>query len=819
MEKGYSAQAHSLSHQCIILCVTCIALWLSACDRARTTSDSPVAPQAAEQTTNKPTNSTEGDAGRFIDKGDLKAIQDRGMIRFVSLTGDNQPILPREAIVNQTHRQMGEDFAKRIGVATRWLVAQTPEQALQMVNDGEADVVAENMSITPERQAIVAFSIPIMQTSDLLITGKNGPDISNIENLQGTEFIVLAGSSYATLAHTLAAEHPQAGFSVREVYLTQERDTLFDMVAESDNAVTILHKNLADETLKYRDDLKAGATVGSPENIAWAIRKDSTRLQNRINSFLTRTLVHAIPERTSHWYAIKKSGVIRFATYNGPTSYYLWKGVLRGFDYEMAKAFADKHKLQLQVVVVPNEESLVDWVVEGHADIAGASTTITQERIERGVAFSSPFIETTEKIISNRKLPKIETLADLKGRTITLRAYSSFIQTARTLREHGVDVNVQVAPAQMSFEEILNKVAEGEFEATIEDGYIADIQAALRPELVIGLQVSEGRPQGWMVKQGHDDLLRQVNRFLKRFSRSEQFDKLLEAYFKPDKHLVQKISARVIPGEALSPYDKLVQESSLEHNFDWRLIVAQMWQESNFNPNAVSPVGAQGLMQVMPRTGEDMGYPPPLFDPEKNIKAGMKYMEWVRNRFKDPLPVREQLWFTLASYNAGLGHLLDAQRLAEKLGLNPNRWFDNVEVAMLKLSEPRYFQKARYGYVRGSEPVAYVRKISRLYQAYTNVATGDITAKAASPWNTALPGIMASIQSCRYAGPTPSVDARPPRLAAQKWQPTADEFCPPRSVAKSATPVPGQLPLSSPKIGGAGSNRSVSGASASPVAY
>lgn len=816
MAKEIATFITRLNYHTVLFCVLFLTLCFSACDRQDAPPHGSTATPDLELTDDrgsgdpraeKPAAKEASEVENYIETGDLAAIKKRGVIRFVSMTGDNQPILPREAIVNQTHRQMAEDFAKRIGLATRWFIAQTPEQALQMVNDGEADIVAENMSITPERQEIVDFSIPILQTSDVLISGKNGPDISDIQNLTGTEFIVLAGSTYAERAQELVANHPDANLSVREVYLMDERDTLFDMVSEVENAVTIMHRNLAEETLKYRDDLKIGTTVGTTENIAWAIRRDSTRLKNRINNFLTRTLVTEVPERTSHWYAIKKSGVLRFATYNGPTSYYLWKGVLRGFDYEMAKAFADKHKLQLQVIVVPNEDDLVDWIVDGRADIAGASSTITQERIDRGIAFSTPFIETTEKIISNRKLPKIETLADLNGRTVTLRAYSSFIQTARTLRDHGVDIDIQVAPSEMSFEEVLNKVAEGEFEATIEDGYIADIQAALRPELVIGLQVSEGQQQGWMIKDGHKDLLRQVNRFLKRFSRSKEFDQLLVAYFEPDKHLVQKISARVIPGQALSPFDKMVQASALENNFDWRLIVAQMWQESNFNPKAVSPVGAQGLLQVMPRTGEDMGYPPPLFDPEKNIQAGTKYMRWVRNRFKDPLPVSEQLWFTLASYNAGLGHLLDAQRLAEKLGLDPNKWFDNVEVAMLKLSEPRYFEKARYGYVRGSEPVAYVRKISNLYQAYTNVASGDIAKGSQTFRGKPLANIMASIRSCQYDYSTPSAGVRPPRRPAQTWRQSVGESCPPRSLAIPLPPGRGLFPLSPPGAAGAGSSQ------------
>ncbi|WHI53440.1 transglycosylase SLT domain-containing protein [Microbulbifer sp. MLAF003] len=116
-----------------------------------------------------------------------------------------------------------------------------------------------------------------------------------------------------------------------------------------------------------------------------------------------------------------------------------------------------------------------------------------------------------------------------------------------------------------------------------------------------------------------------------------------------------------------------------------------------------------------------------MFEPERGIKAGVKYMDWVRDRFNPALPTVNKLWFTLASYNAGYGHLLDAQRLAEQLGLDPNVWFDNVEVAMLKLAQPQYFKRARYGYVRGSEPVQYVRNISNLYKAYVEMMSDDVS--------------------------------------------------------------------------------------------
>ncbi|KUJ84290.1 hypothetical protein AVO43_00860 [Microbulbifer sp. ZGT114] len=779
--------------------------------RATTTTPEKIAEEAVEDTEKfyeeNPAEEEPVQKTEYIETGDLSALREHGIIRFVSLTGDNEGYLPRKAIVTQSHRELAERLAQRLKLEPRWLIAETPEQAIAMVQEGRADIVAENLTDTEERRELVAFSQPIRQASDVLVTGVNGPDITDVKNLKGTEFIVLAGSTYAETARRLVEENPDANLTVREVYLNAERDTLFDMVSKVDNAVTVLHEGIAEDTLQYRHDLKMGAVVSEPEDIAWAMRLDAKRLKTRVNNFLTRTIVTEIPERTTHWHAIKKSGVLRFATYNGPTSYYIWRGTLRGFDYAMAKAFADKHKLELQVIVVPYEEDLVDWVAQGKADIGGASTTITEQRRKKGVDFSEPFIETPQNIISNRKQPQIAALGDLAGRTIVLRAYSSFIETARTLKENGLDVEIQIAPPEESFAEVLNKVAAGEYDATIEDGYIAEMQAALRPDLQIGLQVSDPLPQAWMVKKGNSDLLKQVDRFMRRFSRGKEFDRLVAAYFKPDKHLVQRVSARAVPGEDLSPFDELVKKNSLKRDFDWRLITAQMWQESNFNPKAVSPVGAQGLLQVMPRTGADMGFPPPLFEPDRNIEAGVKYMEWIRNRFKDPIPLSEKLWFTLASYNAGLGHVYDAQRLAAELGLDPEKWFDNVEVAMLKLSEPRYFEKARYGYARGSEPVAYVRKISKLYVAYTNVATGDIAQTA--PAGT----FTVSGQSCRYDCWTPSVCAP---LAHPQWKKlpqSGGAACPLQSAARQSPQGPWQSPLSPQAAGGAGWNPSESGAS------
>ena len=197
---------------------------------------------------------------------------------------------------------------------------------------------------------------------------------------------------------------------------------------------------------------------------------------------------------------------------------------------------------------------------------------------------------------------------------------------------------------------------------------------------------------------------------------------LYDKYFKNRKSINRLAKGRIenLDKNSLSPWDKTTRKYAEKYGFDWRLITAQMYQESRFNPKAKSFAGAQGLMQLMPRTAKSVGVKD-LKNPESNIHGGIKYMDWLRDRFDDELPVSVKLWFTLAAYNAGHGHVQDAQRLARQKGWDDRRWFDHTEKAMLLLSKKTYSSKARYGYVDGEEPVKYVREIRDRFEAYVNL--------------------------------------------------------------------------------------------------
>jgi membrane-bound lytic murein transglycosylase F len=169
----------------------------------------------------------------------------------------------------------------------------------------------------------------------------------------------------------------------------------------------------------------------------------------------------------------------------------------------------------------------------------------------------------------------------------------------------------------------------------------------------------------------------------------------------------------------ISPYDDLAMEYAGQYGFDWRLIVSQMYQESRFDPEARSFADAGGLLQVLPSTAVELGFDgADITDPEIGLHAGVRYLDWTRDRFDGLVPPTQQTWFALAAYNVGQGHVRDARQLARDQGLDPNRWFDNVEQAMLLKEQPEFYRQTRFGYARGREPVNYVLAVRRRYEAY-----------------------------------------------------------------------------------------------------
>ncbi len=198
----------------------------------------------------------------------------------------------------------------------------------------------------------------------------------------------------------------------------------------------------------------------------------------------------------------------------------------------------------------------------------------------------------------------------------------------------------------------------------------------------------------------------------------------------------------------ISAYDDLFRRHSATAGFDWRLLAAQCYQESGFDPEAVSSMGALGLMQLMPSTADALGVPEEKrFDPEQNIAAAARYIKRVSQSFSDIKDAGERIRFTLAAYNGGVGHVQDAQTLARKAGRDPQYW-DDVAPFILLLSEPRYYRDpdVRFGYMRGSETEAYVRLIMERWQQYRGSARSFVSGSTPAP-------AKKSLQNGEYKSP------------------------------------------------------------------
>jgi membrane-bound lytic murein transglycosylase MltF len=180
---------------------------------------------------------------------------------------------------------------------------------------------------------------------------------------------------------------------------------------------------------------------------------------------------------------------------------------------------------------------------------------------------------------------------------------------------------------------------------------------------------------------------------------------------------------RSIQHKPVSKYDDLIREFSNNINWDWRLLASLICQESQFKPDVISVAGAYGLMQIMPVTGRNFGIDITA-SPKNNIRAGIMYISWLNKLFESKVPdQQERLYFILAAYNAGPGHVLDAMRLAGKNGMDPQKWEGNVAVWLLKKSEPQYYRDSvvRNGYFRGKESVKFVSEVLDRFEHYKNI--------------------------------------------------------------------------------------------------
>lgn len=649
----------------------------------------------------------------YTETGDLPGLLKQGKLRIL-VDISNSDSLHREATIQDLELSEAKRLATRLGLEPVVLYANNFDQLIPLLNEGKGDVIANYMVINEERQQKVDFSIPTASTQLVLISRDDTKPISDSTDLSGKTLVVTKGTVFETAARRFVEKHPGLKLKVSERNYVE----LVIDVAESHIDLTIAENHIFNQVSQFKDNIIENYTFPGKYQVGWAVRKNSPELLQAMNDFirhskLTRTVNRSIGDLEQ----IRERGYIRILTRNHPGTYYMWKGRIMGYEFELAQAFAKKLKLRLEIIVAPTHADLLTMLRDGKADIAAALLSATEKRDNSGMDFSTPYMK-ERVVLVGEDSDNIESLEALEGRTIHVRKSSNHYQVAQDLKKKVPGVKIELAPEELNIQEIIDRVADGEYDLAIADRLSVKLEHAWRTNVDVLFDLGiEDNVYGWMVRENNPQLLKAINKFFAKKSTQKKMRILYTKYFDAPKRTRPEIDELNANG-TISPYDEYVKKYADEYDFDWRLVVAQMFQESTFNPKAKSWVGARGLMQVMPDTGKQVGERN-LFDPESSVRAGLKYLEWLHRKFEDKgISPENMMWFTLASYNAGLGHVYDAQDIAEEKGWDRKVWFNNVENAMLLLSDKKYYEKARYGYARGQEPYDYVRKIQERFRTY-----------------------------------------------------------------------------------------------------
>jgi len=430
---------------------------------------------------------------------------------------------------------------------------------------------------------------------------------------------------------------------------------------------------------------------------------------------------------------IKREGKLKALTTYSGTSYFLYRGQPMGFEYELLKRFADHLGVELEIVVSQNIDSLLNNLNSGEIDLVAHGITITTDRKEE-VNFTD-YLYLTHQVLVQRKPENwrrmgwsavekelVHDAIELIGDTVSVRENSSYFRRLKNLsREIGGEIHIDTLPGTLSTDRIIKMVVDGDIKYTVADDNIASINASYYHILDIDVPISFSQRVAWAVAPGSNELLDEINSWLSEMKDEVDYYVIYNKYFKNRRNFRQRVQSDFysLTNNSISEYDELIKEYSDSIDWDWRLLASQIYQESRFEPHASSWAGAGGLMQIMPAMAEDLGVGD-RSNPEQNIRGGTKFLKRLWNNFEEVEDSVQRIKFTLASYNCGYYHVLDARKLAEMNNLDPNRWDNNVEEMILELSYPDNYNKPemKYGYVRGIEPYTYVEQIFERFDHY-----------------------------------------------------------------------------------------------------
>ena len=422
---------------------------------------------------------------------------------------------------------------------------------------------------------------------------------------------------------------------------------------------------------------------------------------------------------------VRALGELRVVTRNHPTTYYTGPKGPEGPEYELIEGFARFLGVELNLQTADRFTELLPAVERGDAHIAAAGISITPEREQR-VDFGPGYQEVTEHLIYKLGTAKPKSIDDLRGKHLEVVAGTSSVETLAEIRQTGQDL-AWTENAHVDVAELLKQIAGGTIDYTVADSTVFSVYRNQIPNVGIAFNVGESNELAWAFPKRYDhSLIKQAERYFVFIRGNGDLNRILDRYYGPTSHFddLGKLTFIRHYEHRLSEYQPSFERAAKLTEIDWRLLAAIGYQESHWDPKAVSATGVRGLMMLTKRTAGALGITDRI-DPEQSILGGAIYLRRLKERIPAKIKEPDRTWFALAAYNVGYMHLLDAQTIARLQGNNPDRWVD-VKQALPLLTEQKWHKQLPGGYARGWEPVRYVENIRNYYDIMKSLGNDEM---------------------------------------------------------------------------------------------
>lgn len=423
---------------------------------------------------------------------------------------------------------------------------------------------------------------------------------------------------------------------------------------------------------------------------------------------------------------ILQNGELSVITRHAPTTFYTHDEEGRGIEYELASGFAQRLGVELRIEIAGSFQQIIDDVASGRVHIGAANLTVTDTR-SKLVDFGPGYQRVEQAVVYRRNAPRPRAIPDLVGGQLAVLAGSIDVELLEQARIEHAGLEWVEHPGA-SVEELVRQVAQGEIDYTVVDSTALQLLRNAYPEVRAAFSIGQSGEMAWALPPGASELGAQVAAYFAQIAASGELQAVLDRYnvsAREFDYVESRAFARNFRTR-LSRYRTLFEEAELETGISWRLLAAMAYQESHWNPRAVSPTGVRGLMMVTQHTAEIVGIAD-RNDPRQSILGGARYLKRVQDKIPDRIAEPDKLWLAVAAYNLGFGHLEDARIITQIQGGAPDRW-DDVRARLPLLEDERWYKRVKHGYAPGSVSRVYVDNIQRYFDLLQWMTADEVTA-------------------------------------------------------------------------------------------